>query len=143
VDNVQDVLRLLKMNNDVGNMLMGHRWWRKIMKLAVEYRVNIMVPRSKKGCYYTYYYYIPLAFRTQKWKCFIGTNKRKFTHSYDAYEFPLIDNEGLWRSGCVIARIYRRLTPDKIHSIEDLILPAAGPPDSSLHNAVNNESLYS
>jgi len=111
------------------------------MKLAVEYHVNIMVPHSKKGCYFTYYYCIPLAFWTQKWKCFIGTDKRKFTHSYDAYNFPLIDNEGLWPNGCVIARFYRRLTPDRIHSIEDLVLPAAGPPDSSLRDAASNESL--
>jgi hypothetical protein len=122
-------------------MLMDHRWWRKMMKLAVEYRVNIMVPRRNKGCYYTYYYCIPPTFGNQKWKCFTGTDKKKFTHSYDAYDFPLIDNEGLWPSGCVISRFYRRLTPDKIRSIEDLILPAAGPPDSSLHDAVNNERL--
>jgi hypothetical protein len=120
---------------------MDHRWWKKMMKLAVEYRVNIMVPRRKKGCHYTFYYCIPLTFRTQKWKCFTETDKRKFTYSYDAYDFPLIYNEGLWPSGCVIARFYRRLNPDRIHSIEGLILPAACPPDSSLHDVVNNESL--
>jgi len=65
------------------------------MTLSVEYRVNNTVTRCKKGCYYTYYYCIPLTFRMQKVKCFIGTDKSKFTHSHDAYDFPLIDNEGL------------------------------------------------
>jgi len=45
------------------------------MKLSVEYRVNIMVPRRLKGCYYAYYYYIPLTSRMRKEKCFIGTDK--------------------------------------------------------------------
>jgi hypothetical protein len=103
--------------------------------------VNIMVPRRMKDCCYMYYYCIPLTFRTQQLKCFIWTIISKYSHSYDDYVFPLIDNEGLSPSGCVIARFYRRLTPDRIHSIEDLILPAAGAPDSSLHDAVNNETL--
>ena len=47
------------------------------MKLSVEYRVNVMVPRRMKGCYYAYYYCIPLTFRIQKGKCFIGRDKSK------------------------------------------------------------------
>jgi hypothetical protein len=34
-----------------------------------------------------------------------------------------------------------RLIPVRIHPIENLILPAAGPPESSLRDAINNESL--
>jgi hypothetical protein len=49
-------------------------------------------------------------------------------------EFPLIDDTGVWPSGCLIAPYYGKLTPDQIFT------PEAGAPDAASNSASNPAS---
>jgi hypothetical protein len=49
-------------------------------------------------------------------------------------EFPLINNTGVWPSGCIIAPYYGKLTPDQVFTP---CTPEAGAPAAAIKSAAN------